>query len=176
MSRAASSSLTTSGTCRRAPTYVRATLGGGCEGFYAGGGEGAGRPSSCADRPSACATSPAAGGVRGVSPRLPSRLPAFAAEEQQRQRRLLLLARFARAPSSPRFCPLLPQKSSCNAGPSARACCWRYCSAERKEGARECGGCLIIPCAPPSSPFLPLRSRAGRCEVPGGEQPRRHDG
>jgi hypothetical protein len=50
---------------------------------------------------------------RGVSPRQPEILPISAAEEQLQ--RLLLLARFARAPFSPRFCPFLPQKSSCSA-------------------------------------------------------------
>jgi hypothetical protein len=53
------------------------------------------------------ATSPAAGGVRGVSPRQPHRLPAPAAEEH------LLLARFARAIPT----PLRSRKR--------RGACWR---------------------------------------------------
>jgi hypothetical protein len=65
-------------------------------------------------RPSTCATSPAAGGGSGVSPRQTEILPASAAEaqQQQQQQRPSVLAGFARAPSSPRFCPLLPQKRS----------------------------------------------------------------
>jgi hypothetical protein len=49
------------------------------------------------------------------------RLLHHASEEQEQQQRVLLHARFARAPSSPRFCPLLPHKSS-NSSSASSSC------------------------------------------------------
>jgi len=82
------------------------------------------------------ATSPAAGGVRGVSPRQPSSLPASAADEHRQQRRHLVI--FALAAS---LCSVaLAAQEKEVVGALALAMCERASPASRSARARE-GGC-----------------------------------
>jgi hypothetical protein len=81
------------------------------------------------------ATSPAAGGVRGVSPRQPSSLPASAADEHRQQRRHLVI--FALAAS---LCSASTAQEKEVVGALALAMCERASPASRSARARE-GGC-----------------------------------
>jgi hypothetical protein len=106
------------------------------------------------------------GGVRGVSPRQPHRLPAFVAELQ------LLLARFARAPASPIACPLPPQKSPffslacfadasfCDPGPPQRGIVFALNVPARSLASLACDARWRSPACRRRSPAPPPRLRA----------------